>query len=395
MKILKLLIILFMMVTVSNAKYEDTFHVEDIEKSGDFFDIDTLTVKYSLDFLMGEMVLKANAKYTLGNYITIDGVVYRLNEFPNEVKNKLKLTELKVQVGVVSSFNLPNMNVQIDMGAMAQPNQWSYNTPSSPNWNTFIYSGLYSAPMYLSKEKTIEVMKQFKRFGLGENLSDAKTISIGYDISAARDYLLKQKKQAEKKITKTTEIKEKKKYSSQMMDILNELGGEKYRYRPDQTIVQPTHKSTITKKPVIKENSSTNAKKTKTLNTNSSTSVKSGKNWWDQIDIQNTKWSIHYSYEDKEGKMTIRDNKVNVQYMYNGKKDLLWKYTILNNSQKNCWVMTGPKGFKYGKAYGKEKYYLIYDSFDKQAVIVPYSIGYKKAVEFARKPANYYFKLKI
>lgn len=384
------------MVTVSNAKYEGTFNVEDIEKSGDSFDIDTLTVKYSLDFLMGEMVLKAHAKYTLGNYITIDGVVHRLNEFPNEVKDKLKLTELKVQVGVVSSFNLPNMNVQIDMGAMAQPNQWSYNTPSSPNWNTFIYSGLYSAPMYLSKEKTIEVMKQFKRFGLGENLSDAKTISIGYDISAARDYLLKQKKQAEKKVTK---IKEKKKYSSQMMDILNELGEEKYRYKPGQTntnsIVQPTDTSAIPKKPVIKGKNSTNAKKTKTLTVNSSKSVKSGKKGKGQIDIQNTKWSIHYSYEDKEGEMTIRNNKVHVQYMYNGQKDLLWKYTILNNPQKNCWVMTGPKGFKYGKAYGNKKYYLMYDASYKQAVIVPYSVGYKKAEGFARKPANYYFKLKI
>ena len=53
--------------------------------------------------------------------------------------------------------------------------------------------------------------------------------------------------------------------------------------------------------------------------------------------------------------------------MYNGQKDLLWKYTILNNPQKNCWVMTGPKSFKYGKAFGKEKYYLMYDASYKQA----------------------------
>jgi len=209
MKQFKFILICMAVVVTLNAKHEGTFTVENIEKSGDFFEIDTLTVKYSVGFLMGEMVLDANAKYSLGNYITVDGTIHRMNEFPDEVKNELKLTELKVQVGVVSGLALPNMNVSIDLGAMGKPNTWSYNTSSSPNWDKFIYSGIHEVPMYFDKEKTIKVMKEFKRFGLGEHLSGARTGSIGYDVSAVRDFLIKQKKDkaksAEEKLKKAEE----------------------------------------------------------------------------------------------------------------------------------------------------------------------------------------------
>lgn len=411
MKFLKLLIILLMVITVTNAKHEGQFNVDDIERSGDFFEIDTLSVKYSLDFLMGEIVLRANAKYTLGNYITIDGNVHKMDEFPAEVQDKLRLTELKVETGVVSGSGVPNMYVEMDLGAMGKPNEWSYNTAGSPDWNKFIYD---SSSNYLGKEPTIKAMKQFRRFGLGANLSLAKTTAIGYDVSAARDYILKQKRDAEKngkqvkkEIKKTTEIKEKKKYTGLMMDILDEMGKEEYNQTPYKTkttkIAQLAKTSVGIKGTSINEKNSISSNKTKKINvpkpnreianTSSSKPGKSGKAWYDAIEIQNTQWSIHYSYNKKDGRMSIGTNNVNVQYMYNGKKDLLWKYTILDNPRKNCWVLTGPKSFKYGKAFGKEKYYLIYDVFDKQAVIVPYSLGYEKAKEFSRKPANYYFKL--
>ena len=37
----------------------------------------------------------------------------------------------------------------------------------------------------------------------------------------------------------------------------------------------------------------------------------------------------------------------------------------------------------------------MYDVFGEKAVIVPYSVGYEKAKEFAKEPANYHFELKL
>lgn len=423
MKQFKFILICMAVIVTLNAKHEGTFTVENIEKSGDFFEIDTLTVKYSVGFLMGEMVLDANAKYSLGNYITVDGTIHRMNEFPDEVKNRLKLTELKVQVGVVSGLALPNMNVSIDLGAMGKPNTWSYNTSSSPNWDKFIYNGIHEVPMYFDKEKTIKVMKEFKRFGLGEHLSNARAVSIGYDVSAVRDFLIKQKKdkakkaeeklkEAEEKVKETKGekqdtaiadvVKSKEKVITVNKDLLAELERKEsaeYKKRIEKENKDALDELFSALEDMEKENYDKRIKKKQVVSVTQSkkSSVnagKSGKAWYDQIEIQNTKWSIHYSHKDEEGTMTIGNNNVSVQYMYNGKKDLLWKYTILNNPKKNCWIMSGQKYFKDGKAYGKIKYYLMYDVFGKKAVIVPYSVGYEKAEEFAKEPANYYFELK-
>lgn len=360
MNFLRSFIILLILITVANAKHEGAFNVNDIDRSGDFFEIDTLSVKYSLDFLMGEIVLRANAKYTMGNYITIDGNVHKINEFPAEVQDKLRLTELKVEVGVVSDAGVPNIYAQMDLGAMGKPNEWSYNTTGSPDWNKFIYD---SSSNYLGKEQTIKVMKQFRRFGLGEHLSSARTIAIGYDVSAARNYILKQKqdevkkqkeKQDEEKKQKEKEVEksltEPKKTPSLMMDILDEMGSEKYDQKPYKTktvtIDQPTKTSVDIKAPSINGKDSTSLNKANLIKKDSNpvqnTLGRNKKGSNNSLNLNGTKWEFYLAGNLKlESTLVIKNNKMVQKSFHKKKLHGLVKYDIIENPSKNCWIVTG------------------------------------------------------
>ena len=389
-------------VVTLNAKHEGTFTVENIEKSGDFFEIDTLTVKYSVGFLMGEMVLDANAKYSLGNYITVDGTIHRMNEFPDEVKNELKLTELKVQVGVVSGLALPNMNVSIDLGAMGKPNTWSYNTSSSPNWDKFIYSGIHEVPMYFDKEKTIKVMKEFKRFGLGEHLSGARTGSIGYDVSAVRDFLIKQKKDkaksAEEKLKKAEEqlketkgkkqktaiediVKSKEQVITAKKDLLAELERKEnaeYKRRIEKENKDALNALFASLEKMEKENYNERIKKKQVVRTIEVTSSKKSfsSNNQDNNLGNYKKWVRVKDNSGSGGILTISNKSITIQYYYNKKPSGKYEGIVIEIIDKNHWIVEG--GAKSSGAYrnrkvNKSKIHLVYTK-ENYLLMLPFGV---------------------
>ncbi len=68
---------------------------------------------------------------------------------------------------------------------MGRQNEWSYNTPGSPNWDSWIMNEVGD---YLSKEEAIKAYKGFERLGMGSGLGSlAEVVSINHDVSMAKE----------------------------------------------------------------------------------------------------------------------------------------------------------------------------------------------------------------
>ena len=92
MQLLKIIILsITIFSTFLSAKVvEGTFKLNTFrDGSKNSFDT-TITVKYKIESLMGEPVVKATAKYEIGQLIDIDGKSYIKDKFTKEQLSKLK-----------------------------------------------------------------------------------------------------------------------------------------------------------------------------------------------------------------------------------------------------------------------------------------------------------------
>ncbi len=278
----------------------------------------------------------------------------------------------------MSGLALPNMYVSIDLGAMSKPDLWSYNTPGSPNWDKFIYNGSSDSPMYFNKEKTIKVMKEFKRFGLGEHLSAARTISIGYDVSAVRDYMIKQKKdKLEKAKKKLVEVEKRlgkikaEEESTATKDLFSELEREEniaYRERIEKekkdlkdaleelfTSLENMEKENYNRQ--RKKRTAVRVAKPRKVKVSTSKSQSRGQN---SINLNNSKWiQITYGKEIADNSITIVNNKIMRKFYSNHKPDGYSKYTILSHPQKNYWIIKGGNYDNFHRTHPPVKYILV------------------------------------
>ena len=183
---MKILIIFVIFLTTLQANiHSKTFNVSVLrDKSKNSFDAD-VTVKYTMSILMGEPVLKVQAKYKIGNLITLDGHPYHKHELPDEVVKKLRISELILSVPFITK-NDNGLWIDIDMGSMSKVGSWSYNTPGSPSWDKWIYKGHnlgYGATSYLSKEKAVAAYKGFIK--LDDMIFSQHIKKISFDLSTA------------------------------------------------------------------------------------------------------------------------------------------------------------------------------------------------------------------
>ncbi len=158
-----------------------TFKLMDYRRGANNTFDTTIEVKYSLDSLMGEPVVKAQARYSVMGLVNINGKRLKLSR---EQLNKLKIVNLKLTVPFETKAIPRRLFIEIDMGAMGAPGKWSYNTPGSPNWNKWIMD---ENGDYLSKEKAIKAYKGFQRLGVSSGLGSlAEVKSIKFNVSGAK-----------------------------------------------------------------------------------------------------------------------------------------------------------------------------------------------------------------
>ena len=187
MKLLKYLIIsLVLFSTLSYAKVvEGTFKLNQFrDKSGNSFDVE-ITVKYKIESLMGEPVVKATAKYEIGQFIDINGKSYTKDKLTKEQLSKLKIYDLYISVPFDTTYTGQGTNtlyIDMSMGAMGKVGKWSFNPPESPDWNKWIYVNKYQ---YLTKKEAKKAYLGLKRLGYGKNAYDSLAIvkKIKYNVS--------------------------------------------------------------------------------------------------------------------------------------------------------------------------------------------------------------------
>ncbi|NPA60174.1 MAG: DUF1566 domain-containing protein [Epsilonproteobacteria bacterium] len=195
MKLFKYLIIsLVLLSTLSYAKVvSGVLELNNFrDGSGNSFDVE-ITVKYKIETLMGEPVVKATAKYEIGQFIDIDGKSYTKDKLTKEQFSKLKIYDLVVKVPFDTTYTGQGTNhlyIDISMGAMGKAGEWSFNPPESPDWDKWIYYD-YGKEQYLDKKEAIKAYKGLKRLGYGDNAytSLASAKKIKYSVS---DVKLKQ-----------------------------------------------------------------------------------------------------------------------------------------------------------------------------------------------------------
>ncbi|MBU0631910.1 DUF1566 domain-containing protein [bacterium] len=186
MRILRFLAVVIVLTNVLFAKaHEGTFKLSEF-RDGRKNSFDTnIEVRYSIDVLMGEPVVKADAKYTIGDFVDIDGHSYKRTQLKKERLDKLKIIDLKIRAPFETTSINKQLYIDIDMGAMGKAGEWSYNTPGSPDWNKWI---MYKDGTYLNKEDAIKAYKGFLRLGINDTwVSLAKAITIKYDISGVKE----------------------------------------------------------------------------------------------------------------------------------------------------------------------------------------------------------------
>jgi hypothetical protein len=181
-KLQSLILILFLATSLFAKNHVGSFKFMDF-RNGNSNSFDTeIKVKYKIETLMGEPVVKAEAKYEIMGLVNIDGENYDLSK---EKLNKLKIYNLKIKVPFETNSINKLLYIEIDMGAMGRQNEWSYNTPSSPNWDSWI---LDEVGNYLSKEEAIKAYKGFERLGVDDSLGSLATaVSIEFDVSATKE----------------------------------------------------------------------------------------------------------------------------------------------------------------------------------------------------------------
>ncbi len=187
MKLLKYLIIfLVLFSTLSYTKVvEGTFKLNQFrDNSGNSFDV-KITVKYKIESLMGAPVVKATAKYEIGQFIDIDGKTYTKDDLTKEQLSKLKIYDLYITASFDTTYNGEGTNtlyIDMSMGAMGSVGEWSFNPPETPDWDKWIYVNQYQ---YLTKEEAKKAYRGLKRLGYGSNAYDSLAIvkKIKYSLS--------------------------------------------------------------------------------------------------------------------------------------------------------------------------------------------------------------------
>jgi len=186
MKISKLLILLLLSTTLFYAKtIEGTFKLNQFrDNSGNSFDV-KITVKYKIESLMGDPVVKATAKYEIGQFIDIDGKTYTKDDLTKEQRSKLKIYDLYITVPFDTTYNGQGTNtlyIDMSMGAMGSVGEWSFNPPETPDWDKWIYVNQYQ---YLTKEEAKKAYRGLKRLGYGSNAYDSLAMvkKIKYSLS--------------------------------------------------------------------------------------------------------------------------------------------------------------------------------------------------------------------
>jgi hypothetical protein len=104
---MKHIILLLVLITIPTIILAQTHHESFIfshsyNSSYDSCDVD-LEIKYSIEPLMGEPVVKAHARYTIGQNIQLDGKDYIKSEFPESVIAQLRIYDLVISVPFNSS----------------------------------------------------------------------------------------------------------------------------------------------------------------------------------------------------------------------------------------------------------------------------------------------------
>lgn len=186
MKLLHYLLLITLIGTTIYAKeVSGTFKLNSFrDNSGNSFDAE-ITVKYKIESLMGEPVVKATAKYEVGDAIDIDGKSYPKNKLSKEQLSKLKIIDLVVSVPFDTTYTGQGTNtlyIDISMGAMGKQGEWSFNPPDSPDWDKWIYVNGYQ---YLDKNEAKKAYLGLKKLGYGEGAYDslAQVKKIEYSVS--------------------------------------------------------------------------------------------------------------------------------------------------------------------------------------------------------------------
>jgi len=182
---MKKIILALLLISLSAPLYakahNGTFKLMDYRRGANNTFDSTIEVKYTLDSLMGEPVVKASARYSVMGFVYFDG---KQHDLSREQLNKLKIYNLKLTVPFETKAIPKRLFIEIDMGAMGAPGKWSYNTPGSPNWNKWIMD---ENGFYLSKEKAIKAYKGFQRLGVSSGLGSlAEVKSIKFNVSGAK-----------------------------------------------------------------------------------------------------------------------------------------------------------------------------------------------------------------
>jgi hypothetical protein len=181
MKLLRFLTLITLLTTLLFAKsHEGSFNFMDLQKAKNSFDT-TIEVKYSIDTLMGEPLVKAEAKYEIMGLVNIDGKDHDLSK---KQLDKLKIYNLKIKVPFESNTVHRLLWIEIDMGAMGKQGEWSYNRAGSPNWSKWIIG----EGGYLSKKDAIKAYKGFERLGMTDGLGSLATaVTIKFDVSGVKE----------------------------------------------------------------------------------------------------------------------------------------------------------------------------------------------------------------
>ena len=192
MKLLHFLTLITLLTTSLFAKpHEGSFKFMDLQKAKNSFDT-TIEVKYNIDTLMGYPVVKAKAKYDIMGLVNIEGTDRDLSK---KQLDKIKIYNLKVKVPFQTDSVHRLLWIEIDMGVMGKHGEWSFNTPSSPNWNKWIMG----EGGYLNKKEAIKAYKGFQRLGVSSGLGSlAMAETIKFNVTAMKRYFRKQKIESEK-----------------------------------------------------------------------------------------------------------------------------------------------------------------------------------------------------
>lgn len=146
-----------------------------------------IKVRYKVSNLLGEAVIQAQARFELGNHIYINNRHYNLSEIPASVLKKTGLYEVKIATPF-PTLTGRQVYHDVDLGAFNGPGKnWSFNTPESPQWDKFLYEGVYR---YYDKPTAKTAYKDYMLNKLFNSTESAyyealtKIVSIKYNFNA-------------------------------------------------------------------------------------------------------------------------------------------------------------------------------------------------------------------